>query len=442
MEIKVTSIKVRGFLLGLGLACIVRAVAAETIGVPDAGLVSRGSVDGNAGCVYVYAGSFATTPGPTFGSVTAFQVYANINTNSGRTVTPVICMFDPEIQTHTNFCVVGYGKSVTVAITNVVQSFAYTPAWGLSHVGYGYTVGWKDGGPAATTNNRGCIEFTGGATSNRYFPGQDKSVSLAQGGELLDGRFWPLRTYSINFSNTPVVSLRKTPLPIALTGFNQDMVMEAATGHTACAFDTVGNVTGFAFYAEGYTNTPAGSGLPSSGWVTSKVINAVTDGHTVFKLAPYNTSNGLRLAASKDPATNTLTFATPTACSSLAILAGSGGAYAGGTGSVGRLMIHFQDGTVATNSLFGMDWGIGGNVFHTNTIGRIKVGLADPATNGTFDARGFNLWETDVDLSTSGNAGKPITSITFTKGAYPYCTTIFAISGEFWAPPGTLLDVQ
>lgn len=433
---------VRRWMVGLGLVMVVRAGYAETIGVPDSGLVSRGNVDGNQGSLYVYTGDFATTQGPSFAKVTGFNIYANIITNSGRTCTPVVCMFDPQqTYTHSNYYVVGYGQSVTVAITNVVQSFAYTPVWGLSHVGYGYTVGWKDGTPSGGT--KGDIEYGGAVTSNRYLAGKAVNVSLLQGAELLDGSNYGTRVYSINFTSTPDPAMRQTPHPIGLTGFNRDMVMEVATGHIAYAFDNIGVSAGFGLYEEGYTNTaPAGSGLPSSGWITSKVINAVTDGHTVFKLAPYNANNGLRLAVSKDPATNTLTFAVPAAYKSLAILAGSGGSSGGGTGSIGTLVINFQDGTVATNSLFGMDWGLCGNVFPTGTVGRLSLSTSDPATSGTYSSRGFGLWETDVDLTPSKNYLKTINSITFIKAARPTCTTILAISGEPWVQAGTELFVK
>lgn len=202
--------------------------------------------------------------------------------------------------------------------------------------------------------------------------------------------------------------------PIALTGWNQDVVLEdsAFPAYTA-DFDTFGSL----WFEAGWNGHS--DGLPSSLTFTSQFNPAVT-----FQFRPYTTNNVLRLDTSVSGMTGTLTLVTPAPYRSLAILASSGN----GRGS-GQVVLNFVDGTSISNlSFIALDW----YDFSTNLalagLGRRDSALPPPGygTAGT----GFGFFETDLDLVTLGLDRKFLKSLTFTKPANPSVTGIFSVSGE------------
>jgi len=146
-------------------------------------------------------------------------------------------------------------------------------------------------------------------------------------------------------------------IPIAVTGFNQDMVVEAGavndpTTHYAGAVTATmdaGTAKTFNTWYENGLPGGAGGGLPSPG-----VFTSAADPTAQFQLAPYTGLNALLLDQASS--TGTLTFATPAAFTSLSILTSSG--LGSATSPVLALTIHFADGTPALSglSVVSPDW--------------------------------------------------------------------------------------
>jgi Concanavalin A-like lectin/glucanases superfamily/Putative Ig domain len=210
--------------------------------------------------------------------------------------------------------------------------------------------------------------------------------------------------------------------PIAVSGFNAGVIAPCnatAAAPRATAFDIPNN---WCFYQAGLNGNPAAGGsggaqgLPSSGTVLSQA-----DG-TTFQLGPYGGNNAL-LLGSPYPTVGTLTFTTPQAYNSLAILATS--ANGGGNGT---FVLHFSNGAnSATYALNAQDW------YNTTTnvalqgFGRLRLGQS---TLSTEDAgwSNPNLYQTTLNLAALGS-NQPIASITFTKPGSSGSSGIFAISG-------------
>ena len=202
--------------------------------------------------------------------------------------------------------------------------------------------------------------------------------------------------------------------PIALIGWNQDVVLENALFPAYTAdFDTFGSL----WFSAGWNGHA--DGLPSSLRFTSQF-----NPNVIFQFQPYTANNALRLDTSASGRTGTLTLATPAPYRSLAILASSG------TGrGTGTLALNFVDGTSISNlSFVALDW----YDFSTNLalagLGRRDSALPPPGygTAGT----GFGFFETDLDLKALGLDRKFLKSLTFTKPANPLVTGIFAVSAE------------
>jgi sugar lactone lactonase YvrE len=235
----------------------------------------------------------------------------------------------------------------------------------------------------------------------------------------------------------PFEGLLVTNTPIAVTGFNRDLVVEnTAAGNGgiydtslyAQAFDLV-NPT-YAFYetnlnaiswsgGEGHT-----LGLPQSGTVTS-----LLDGTTVFQLAPYTGNNALFLTSNSS--SGTLTLFSPAVYDVLNILAVS--ANGGGAGSC---IIEFANGGVsAPLSYIANDWYNDPGAAAITHFGRIFYGAY---TGGfyTEDDSGNdpNLYQTTLNLAALGLNTQPITAVEFFipsgSGTSANTTTaIFALSG-------------
>jgi hypothetical protein len=236
------------------------------------------------------------------------------------------------------------------------------------------------------------------------------------------------------------LSVKTADYPIAVTGFNMDVVVEnnAVGGNTYNYADTFDPACDFlttpapvCFYEAGlvaidYFGGTAVLGLPQSGLFTSLVDNATT-----FQFAPYDSSNVLYLTSATNSAS--LAFTTPMACKSLSVLAGS--AQGGGNGT---LVIYFADATTSSAIPFNAT-----NYLTTNTP---SAGAA--ITNfGLLIIGGYNefgsvdyyyyyptLYQTSINLQSLGLNTKPINSVTFTmpSGAGTTASTVtgvFALSG-------------
>jgi hypothetical protein len=236
------------------------------------------------------------------------------------------------------------------------------------------------------------------------------------------------------------LSVRTADYPLAVTGFNLDVVVEntAVGGNTYnyadifdpdCSFFSPSGPV--CFYEAGLTaiddfGGTAVLGLPQSGLFTSLVDHATT-----FQFAPYNNSNVLYLTSASNSAS--LTLNTPAACKSLSVLAAS--AQGGGNGT---LVVHFGDGTTSSAIAFNA-----ANYLTTNSPGSgaaiTNFGLLITGDYNEFGSMDYyyyfpTLYQTSINLQSPGLNAKPINSVTFTMPGGAGTTTntvtgVFALSG-------------
>jgi hypothetical protein len=227
-------------------------------------------------------------------------------------------------------------------------------------------------------------------------------------------------------------------IPIVVSGFNQDVVVEKGavddptthyTGAVTATMDTGTDRTFNTWYENGLPGGGSG-GLPAAG-----VFTSAADPNTQFLLAPYTGPNVLLLDQAES--TGTLTFATPGAYSALSVLTSS--ALGTSTPPVLALTIHFADGTPALSglSVVAPDW------FDNGPAALIAGGRVRVDT-GTFDSVGTDnprIYQEDL-LLPPGTDGHPIASITFdfSGGTTATHSAIFGISGTPSVPePASVL---
>jgi hypothetical protein len=205
--------------------------------------------------------------------------------------------------------------------------------------------------------------------------------------------------------------------PIAITGWNADVVIEATAAgppFTSVAVELSAG-GGSAYYQTGLPTYAWG--LPPSGAFVS-----LTGDRTMFQFQPYTSKNALILSPDTGLTNGTLTLSQPATFAVIAILANS----VNGTNQTGPLTLNFSDGTSYVTTLFAPDWMNG-----TTSVAWFGPGMVN-LTSGADSTGPENpcFYETTVNLQALlGATNKPLASLTFGKTA-ANSTIIYAVSGS------------
>lgn len=215
--------------------------------------------------------------------------------------------------------------------------------------------------------------------------------------------------------------------PIAISGFNKDMIVEAAAeqartaplGATTGTMDAGALNTGNTWYERGWLTQDLGpevdrsqTGLPAAG---STFTSQTFPDHTYQMPASYVETPNAVIISSLLPSA-TLTPVTPIAATGLSFLGGSG------NGAIGlNYTLNHQDGTTQTGTIIIPDW-FNAQPVALTASGRVDVGNGIPNNVGSTNPR---LYGVDIFVV---NQTSPITSIALTHATGTGRTAIMAVS--------------
>ncbi len=335
---------------------------------------------------------------------------------------------------------------------------------------YGYAI--SNFGRIATTNSSGgtgahmdetilnLADLSNGTTVGNYTGEQITSLTFQQAPgsnptpTSADPNGGSSNIFAVSGFTTalPVITPQPMMSPIAVTGFNQDSVVEntyTVTSKTAIPTNIAVPLSPkdtYALFEAGPTMNGGSYGLPSSGQFTGNFagVTSVVGGPASFQLQGYtNANNVLDL---QNSASGTLTLATAGKFSSLAIVAFSD---SGKNNSTGTVTLNFADGTSVTTDFGAPDWYSGGSggTPDGNQYGVVATNLGRINTTNSGYNGGVDAYETILNLAnlsngtTIGNySNELLTSLTFTGvSSTTNFTAIAGISGLAAVPePATL----
>lgn len=257
--------------------------------------------------------------------------------------------------------------------------------------------------------------LVGGSTALVGFTGGTGGVTANQN----------ITNFSFTTGNAPAAPVAAFQ-PIDATGYNQNMVISAATGTTlvTATMDGGTDKTGSTFYEKGANAGSSATGLPAAG----AEFGSANDSNHVFKFQPYSGNNAVMLDGSNTA--GSLVLATPGRYSALSFLITDGN----GSTSVNAIIHYGNGGADQMVSIPAPDW-FGNTPIAFDANGRGPL-------DGTFNAVGSGnprLYQEDITLSDTID---PVTSIDFSFGGVDANrTAIFGISGVAAVPEPASLSV-
>ena len=295
---------------------------------------------------------------------------------------------------------------------------------GTTESGSGSIPDWFNGAsPAWTANGRvdvGSFAFNSVNGNNPRLYSLDVALSITT-SPVTSIDF----TYSSGTGHGAIMAVSgstgTTFTPIAVTGYNKDIVVEAGAGTpgtlsgvTTATMDTGIANTANTWYETGYVITAPATGLPHAG---STLTNVSAPDHS-YILAPSYTANNVVLLTSNAPTAN-LFPAAPLNYAALSFLTTAGN----GPITVGCAIRH-ANGTTESNYIILPDWFTKAPVaFVAN--GRVNV---TTKTANTINANNPRLYAVDIPLANTVSAVTNIT-LTWLSGSSGGNAVIFAVSG-------------
>ncbi len=209
--------------------------------------------------------------------------------------------------------------------------------------------------------------------------------------------------------------------PIAVTGFNEDIVVEAAAGKpgalagvTTATMDSGTNNTASTYYEMGYVPQAPATGLPHAGSIFTNLSAA----DHLYQMAPsYTAKNAVLVDSNVPTATMVPSSAKNFPALSFLTAAGNGPVTLGCT-------VHHQDGTTESNTFSSLDW-FNYSPVAVNANGRVYV---NTKTVDNINLGHPRLYAVDYPLT---GTASPVTSIVlnFISGATGSHAVVFAVSG-------------
>ena len=206
--------------------------------------------------------------------------------------------------------------------------------------------------------------------------------------------------------------------PIAVTGYNEDIIVEAGgphpgalTGATSATMDSGTNNTQTTWYEAGYVPWAPATGLPAAG---STLTNLSAPDHRYVLASSYAGKNAVLLSSTTPTAT--LTPASPASFPGLSFLTAAGN----GPATIG-CSIHHADGSTETNFFTSPDW-VAWAPTAFNADGRVNV---SSTTIPALITNNPKLYGIDITLA---NTTSPVTSIGLTFLGGSANAAIFALS--------------
>jgi hypothetical protein len=247
----------------------------------------------------------------------------------------------------------------------------------------------------------------------------------------------PVHYYRVRASNVSGVSASSNTInvntinstPLALSGFNEDIIAEEAGGlnraeaTTTITFDSPLVGENNVFYSKDFRGNNNQNAAPPFGLPTDRIINSITNPGVSYLLERYDMNNALLL---KNNSPRTLTLEKPGVFSGIFMLATSSGQ----TAPSGNVIFNFSDGTNFTTVFNVPDWisGIGSVAIKgIGVVSRTKVGTDAPDIFKC-DAECPKLYDIAFTLDAPFSS-KILTSITFEKQTVTGSTAILAMSG-------------